>query len=437
MHNPGNLCYINAAVTALLSLAPVRSDLAGVALRGAAGGAPGSPPGPLVAELQKLARRFEGRPGAGGDAPGPGPGSRSLGSPSELKRLVDARARQFHGNAQQDAHEFICVLLQALQEEVVATEAPAPAGAPAAPASGARRAAALETTADPAARNFAGTLEREMVCKACRHRASKREPFMHLSLDVPPRPDRPSVGLPEMLSAFFAEEELEKACEGCGAERAAHAVRLRIARMPRVLMLHLKRFQMGPRGQPLKVSTPVDLSHVLDVAPFCAPGAFLPPPLPPAGPAGAAGAVAPGGGGGSNSLMQRFSLAGATTPAKTPMGEAPPGPAVGQTPHPATPFPAGEAAPGPVELVDGGSGARAPDGARAAHRYRLHGLVSHLGAGDLAAAGHFITDTTDPASGRWTRHDDSRVYPVEPRALGDRTSDCYVLEYVHEAAWRL
>jgi ubiquitin C-terminal hydrolase len=347
---------------------------------------------------------------------------------------VDARARQFQGNAQQDAHEFICVLLQALQEEVVAAEAPAAAGAPAAPAAGARRAATLETTADPAARNFGGTLEREMVCKACLHRASKREPFMHLSLDVPPRPGRPSVGLPEMLSSFFAEEELEKACEGCGAERAAHAVRLRIARMPRVLMLHLKRFQMGPRGQPLKVSTPVDLSHVLNVAPFCAPGAFLPPPLAPADLRGDVEAAAPGGAGGSNSLMQRFSLAGLKTPAKS--GETPAVPAAEQTPRPTTPFPTGEGAPGPVELVDGGSGARAPDGAPSAHRYRLHGLVSHLGAGDVAGAGHFITDTADPASGRWTRHDDSRVYQVEPRSLQDRTSDCYVLEYVHDAAWR-
>ena len=163
-------------------------------------------------------------------------------------------------------------------------------------------------------------------------------------------------------------------------------------------------------------------------------GSSCPPPLTQSDLTGAVGAAAPGGAGGSNSLMQRFSLAGLKTPAKE--GETPAAPAAGQTPHPATPFPAREGAPGPVELVDGGSGARAPDGAPSAHQYRLHGLVSHLGAGNVAGAGHFITDTADPTSGRWTRHDDSRVYPVEPRALEDRTSDCYVLEYVHNAAWR-
>ena len=428
MHNPGNMCYINAAVSALLSLPPLRADLH--ALRGLPQGA-----GPLAEELLGLSRQFEG---------GAGPGR---GSPSELKRLVDARAVHFHGNFQQDAHEFICVLLQALQEEVVAAEGPA--GVPASPASAERAAApprqkvTLERTADPAARNFAGTLEREMECKACGCCTSKRELFMHLSLDVPPLPGpRGAAALPEFLSAFFREEELEKDCAECGVRNAPHTVRLRIKRMPRVLVLHLKRFQMGPQGHPQKISTPVNLSHVLDVGEFCSQGAFLPPPLAEASTApGCTTLTSPAAGGSGGSLMRRFSTA-AETPAKKghALGEGAPPASAGPTPRPATPFPGGAEAAGavsPVELVDGGTGPRASPGFPSAHRYFLSGLVSHLGASGIAAAGHFITDVADPATGgRWTRHDDSRVYPIEPRDLSSRTSDCYVLAFVHASARR-
>lgn len=39
---------------------------------------------------------------------------------------------------------------------------------------------------------------------------------------------------------------LQVACEKCGAQRAV--VRHRISQLPRILMLHLKRFEMGPKG---------------------------------------------------------------------------------------------------------------------------------------------------------------------------------------------
>ena len=426
MHNPGNMCYINAAVSMLLSLPSLRADLH--ALRALPRGA-----GPLAEELLGLSRQFEGGAGLG------------PGSPSELKRLVDARAGHFHGNSQQDAHEFICVLLQALQEEVVAAEGPADKPASTASAEGGaappQRRVKLERTADPAARNFAGTLEREMECKACGCCTSKQELFMHLSLDVPPLPGpRGAAALPELLSAFFCEENLEKDCAECGARNTPHAVRLRIKRMPRVLVLHLKRFQMGPKGQPQKISTPVNLSHVLDVGEFCSQGAFLPPPLAEASVApGSATSTSPAAGRCGGSLMRRFSNA-AETPAKKGHARedgAPPASA-GQTPRPVTPFPGGAEAAGavsPVELVDGGTGPRASAGFPSAHRYFMSGLVSHLGVSGIAAAGHFITDVADRVTGgRWTRHDDSRVYPIEPRDLSTRTSDCYVLAFVHASA---
>jgi hypothetical protein len=38
---------------------------------------------------------------------------------------------------------------------------------------------------------------------------------------------------------------LDKRCEECGAEGAAHQVQHSIKRLPQVLALHMKRFQVG------------------------------------------------------------------------------------------------------------------------------------------------------------------------------------------------
>ena len=91
MLNPGNLCYINAAVAALFNLRTFVADL--LALPVPAG--PGAGPAGILAELQALARRFlrassrRGLGGAGG----------SSGDPRELKRLIDARAAGFQVSA--------------------------------------------------------------------------------------------------------------------------------------------------------------------------------------------------------------------------------------------------------------------------------------------------------------------------------------------------
>lgn len=38
---------------------------------------------------------------------------------------------------------------------------------------------------------------------------------------------------------------MEKSCEGCGAASAPHALRHTLRRLPRVLVLHMKRFKVG------------------------------------------------------------------------------------------------------------------------------------------------------------------------------------------------
>lgn len=48
----------------------------------------------------------------------------------------------------------------------------------------------------------------------------------------------------ELLRRYFEEEVVEKSCEGCGGANLPHELRHRIRRLPRVLALHMKRFQV-------------------------------------------------------------------------------------------------------------------------------------------------------------------------------------------------
>lgn len=42
------------------------------------------------------------------------------------------------------------------------------------------------------------------------------------------------------------EEEIEKTCEKCGQQNAKHTLQQTISRLPRVLVVHYKRFQLEP-----------------------------------------------------------------------------------------------------------------------------------------------------------------------------------------------
>jgi uncharacterized UBP type Zn finger protein len=61
---------------------------------------------------------------------------------------------------------------------------------------------------------------------------------MNSSSDLQHVPD-----LQALLANFFAPETLEKACEACGAASAQHSLTHAVRRLPRVLVVHLKRFQ--------------------------------------------------------------------------------------------------------------------------------------------------------------------------------------------------
>ncbi len=54
---------------------------------------------------------------------------------------------------------------------------------------------------------------------------------------------------PSLRLVFSAQDEtVEKSCDKCGAKDVSHRVHHVIRRLPRVLVLHLKRFQVNRRS---------------------------------------------------------------------------------------------------------------------------------------------------------------------------------------------
>jgi len=52
-----------------------------------------------------------------------------------------------------------------------------------------------------------------------------------------------------MCNSIPQKEEVEKACDKCGAKAAKHMVTHEVLRLPRVLVLHLKRFSLEPPAE--------------------------------------------------------------------------------------------------------------------------------------------------------------------------------------------
>ena len=141
--------------------------------------------------------------------------------------------------------------------------------------------------------NFTTEIEHELTCAACRHAWTRREILRHFSLDMPP-PATPSAGpagsssasssaapprvptLQTLLASFFDDDAVDVTCDKCG--HGAATVTHRVARLPRVLILHLKRFDHTADGGVRKRAEPVRPLAELDLAPCCRANVEPPPP---------------------------------------------------------------------------------------------------------------------------------------------------------------
>ena len=228
LRNLGNTCYLNAVLQALLSFPHfVRAlvDLVPPASFSA------QPPAPtpeaaaaagVCAALADLVRERERAHGA------------SL-CPERVKTALGRYNAAFAGHQQQDAHELLVVLLDALDAGL--------------------RVRAGASAPTPVAATFRAELAVALECRACHAVSAHTEPEHCLSLDVTPvaAADAASAASTAVLDvaacaqAFFRDEPLAHTCAACGCTAAVKRTRLR--RAPRVLALHLKRFVPQDAGR--------------------------------------------------------------------------------------------------------------------------------------------------------------------------------------------
>ncbi|GBF94656.1 hypothetical protein Rsub_07392 [Raphidocelis subcapitata] len=411
MVNHGNTCYLNAVLQALLSMPAFALGLRSGRLAELQ-----LPSDGVVAALQACLQdqassaagggAGTGAAGSSGDAAAPSPAPAPAGrpapiSPGRVRAAMARRSARWGGARQEDAHEFLTELLDAVQREVLGAQALG-AQALGAQALGAQAAAAarrsppavaygeqqrqdvtameqdgveeqgqqqagqqqaaqqhqlsvdhdpqqqaqqqeqnqqephgneqgqqqeqqqqqqpehqqpaaqwqrrrrrlsvrLSDAACPASRAFTGCLQHELRCQACGHVTTLKEQFSCLSLDLPAPGASPLVATPldVLVAAFFAPEELTKACDACGAAAAPHTLRHALRRLPPVLVVHLKRFSVqlleGVGAVCRKLSARVAPAPTLDLSGVVLPGRRVPPPLaellPPCARGGAGGAA--------------------------------------------------------------------------------------------------------------------------------------------------
>uniref|UniRef100_A0A2K5E4T1 Ubiquitin carboxyl-terminal hydrolase n=1 Tax=Aotus nancymaae TaxID=37293 RepID=A0A2K5E4T1_AOTNA len=224
--NLGNTCYMNAILQSLFSLQSFANDLLkqGIPWKKI----------PLNALIRRFAHLLVKKDICNSET------KKDL--LKKVKNAISATAERFSGYMQNDAHEFLSQCLDQLKEDMEKlnktwkTE----------PVSGEENSPDISATrvyTCPVITNLEFEVQHSIICKACGEIIPKREQFNDLSIDLPRRKKPlPPRSIQDSLDLFF-REELEYSCEKCGGKCAL--VRHKFNRLPRVLILHLKRYSFN------------------------------------------------------------------------------------------------------------------------------------------------------------------------------------------------
>ncbi|KAJ8403514.1 hypothetical protein AAFF_G00352860 [Aldrovandia affinis] len=227
--NLGNTCYMNAILQSLFSLQSFSNDLLkqGIPWKKV----------PVNALLRRFAYLL-----AKKDTCSPEMKKDLL---RKVKSAISSTAERFSGYMQNDAHEFLSQCLDQLKEDVEKVnkswknelqtwEEP----------QGSRLGEEPDTSqiyTCPVAANMEFEVQHTISCKDCGEIVMKREQFNDLSIDLPRRKKtRPLRSIQDSLDLFFRMEEIEYSCEKCSGKSAN--VTHKFSKLPRVLILHLKRY---------------------------------------------------------------------------------------------------------------------------------------------------------------------------------------------------
>lgn len=167
--------------------------------------------------------------------------------------FIDKFAPHFKLGQQEDAHEFLRLLIDGMQRSCKESRTTScnPQDTPP-PES-------KTPDSEYSFQLFRGTVESNVTCAACNAKSSKIDPIEDIGLDVSQTSSSSGVlsDVGSALRRFARAEPLDSAykCESCGAVGRA-TKQSRLASIPPILTLHLKRFRYGAEAQkPLLTGT--------------------------------------------------------------------------------------------------------------------------------------------------------------------------------------
>ncbi|XP_078326468.1 ubiquitin carboxyl-terminal hydrolase 37-like isoform X4 [Crassostrea virginica] len=258
--NLGNTCYMNAILQALFHLEPFTRDLVHINRRI-------SRSLPQQSLYQSLVRLHGSRKRIVSDIT-----KRDL--LRSVKQAISSSAKRFSGYQQHDAHEFLSQVLDQLKEEVakVMKSTPSPNRSP-------REVTEAVDLINPTLQNFEFEVTHTISCSNCQEEVTKAEQFYDLSLEMPrKRAGSMPCTLQHALDLFLKKELIEYRCEKCGCCKAE--VSHKFTRLPRVLILHLKRYNYNSGSSvQSKMLQNIVIPKFLSLAPHCNEGTDKPFPL--------------------------------------------------------------------------------------------------------------------------------------------------------------
>ena len=294
MPNMGNTCYMNASIQSIAYLPAFVKELSGDLWRGIADKCD-DPDGklPLFTSLLRILECMASSSKNHSVVP-----AHLLRA---LKSSVASYDDRFASSSQQDAHEFVCAFLDMLnmelsqfagmaardllrdsssssgRENVQSGNKGADRGGedsafgPLADAlreyEASRDASVLEPFVEPISRSFSSAVGYNIRCQGCGYQREKVEYFRDFSLDIPANVATSSraVTLESMLAQYFSQESLDLRCEKCN--HVGAMCNFAIKELPRVLILHVKRFAMDPKrpGAYIKRNDSIRAPQTLDL----------------------------------------------------------------------------------------------------------------------------------------------------------------------------
>uniref|UniRef100_UPI00358E315F ubiquitin carboxyl-terminal hydrolase 37-like n=1 Tax=Myxine glutinosa TaxID=7769 RepID=UPI00358E315F len=266
--NLGNTCYMNAILQSLFALQPFSHDLLKQRIPWKR-----VPQNTLLRRITQLL-------------------SKKDTCPLEIKRdllkrvkiAISSSAERFSGFTQNDAHEFLSQCLDQLKEDMEKLnknwrfgppiDATREEGSPCCLEQEDPNKAGVFTC--PIASNMEFEVLHTITCRMCGQVVLKQEQFNDLSIELPRKNPDASRSIQDSLDLFFRVEQIEYTCEKCECRTAT--VIHKFFRLPRILILHLKRYSFDVNlALNNKVGQQLIIPKFLTLQAHCVDGTRSPP----------------------------------------------------------------------------------------------------------------------------------------------------------------